>query len=76
MGWMQHLSKELNPPHAIVQNSFMARASVDPGQGLDVVQIKTQQNLGMSPQWHHLLQLSNVSVVHQLPTIELSTTFS
>ena len=39
VGRTRHLSKEPNPPHAVVQNSKMARASVDPGQGLDVVQI-------------------------------------
>ena len=39
VGRTQHLSKEPYLPHAIVQNSSMARASVDPGQGLDAVQI-------------------------------------
>ena len=38
MRWTWHLSKEPNLPHAIVQNSSMARASVDLGQGLDAVQ--------------------------------------
>ena len=38
MGWTWHLSKEPNLPHTVVQNSIMARASVDLGQGLDVVQ--------------------------------------
>ena len=34
-------SKELNLPHTIIQNSYMARrASVDLGQGLDTVQIE------------------------------------
>ena len=39
MGWTRHLSKEPYLPHAVVQNSPMARASVDLGQGLDAVQI-------------------------------------
>ena len=36
MGQMWHLSKDSYPPHALVQNSIMARASVDPGRGLPV----------------------------------------
>ena len=45
MGRTRHLSKELNPPHAVVQNSIMARASVDPGQGLDIVQIDDPEQM-------------------------------
>ena len=39
VGRTRHLSKEPYLPHAVLQNSSMARASVDPGRGLDAVQI-------------------------------------